>query len=339
MRLVISLSSCLVACAPDNELAEPGDCEVAGIDDTTSPSATPIALGPVASFDDLFFSHALDRVLAIPEHTGTLWLVDAETADVTMFAGLPSRIATGDATATHVYLGDRGNRRVVVLDAASGDIVQLVDLPANPDYVRITPAGDELWVTEPGKDGIEVLAIGQDGMLMASSSFIDVPGGPEGLTFDVSSDRAYVHRFSGPVVAIDVAGHEVVDTWDTGCESAHGFPQVDGERGLLFAGCSSEGGAAVLDATNGHALAGVEAGGDASILAYDASLGHLYLRGDPGGDLAMLAVCDSGGLAELTAVSLSQAGHGMTSDGRGNVWVADATTGGLLHVRDPYPAP
>jgi sugar lactone lactonase YvrE len=337
MRLVTPLASAvLLACAPDNELPGPGDCDV-DVADVAAPSAEAIALAAEpASFDDLWFSEALDRVLAIPQGTGTLYEIEPETATVVAIEGLPSGIASADATETRIYVADRGGRRVLVLAADSGDIVQIAELEGRPDYLRVAPMQDELWVTEPSADAIEVLAIGEGGEL-SPAGFVDVPGGPEGLAFDASGTWAYAERFAGPLVAIDVARREVVDTWTTGCAGAHGFPQADGERGLAFAGCSSAGGAAVVRTDDGRVVAGFEAGGGEAILAYDEALAHFYLRGDPDGELAILGVCASGELAELAVVEISQDGHGMTSDHHGNVWIADATTGGVLRVVDPYP--
>lgn len=333
-RFVVLLPSFLLcACQPGNDLPSAGKCDAARAQ-IVAPTPEPVALaGEAAPFDDLWFSVALDRVIAIPEGHGVVYLVDPATLAVTSFSGFGA-IATGDATATRLYLGDRGNDRVLVVDAASGSVLGQVELGANPDYVRLAPDGRELWVTQPGHDRIAVYELDDAGMA-GPASYIDIDGGPEGLTFAPSGARAYTQQFTGTLVVIDVATREVIDEWETGCAHAHGYPQIDEMRGLVISGCSSDGAAVVLDADEGQRKAGFSAGGDAAILAYNPTLEHFYLRGDPGGDLAILGLCDAGTLDELTRVDVADEGHGMVADPHGNVWVCDATHGGLLRVHDP----
>src|SRR6185503_6699353 len=125
----------------------------------------------------------------------------------------------------------------------------------------------------PGTDKLQIL----DAQTLAKIGSVEVSH-PEGLTFD-EEGRAYTNS-NGNAVVIDVASRSVVGSFDTGCGSSHGFPQADPDRGIVIGGCSSNGGAGVIE--NGELVSGVEAGGSAAILAYDATLHHLYLRGDPG---------------------------------------------------------
>lgn len=335
-RTLLASLAVSAGCAPTNDLPAAGDCSLptAAID---PPVAEPIPLtGASASFDDLWFSAALDRVIAVPQGSGSVYLVDPASAEVHELAELPSGCASADATASHVFVADRGGRRILAVDPQSADIVAIAELASRPDYVRLAPGGTELWVTEPGDDRIEIVAIA-DGPTLTSAGFVAVAGGPEGIAF--AGARAFAHRFDGPLVAIDVATREVIDTWDTGCAAAHGIPQVDETRGLVFAGCASAGGAAVLDLDDGEPLAGFEAGGGEAILAVAPALGRFYLRGDPDGELAILGVCESGELTQLARVDIAPRGHGMVADTHGNVWICDAPGGGLQRVRDPYGAP
>jgi hypothetical protein len=74
----------------------------------------------------------------------------------------------------------------------------------------------------------------------------------------------------------------------------------------------------------------------AAVLAYDGARHHLYVRGVAGTTLAMLAVCPDGGLEVMAEIPISEQGHASTTDGRGQVWLADATTGRLVRIRDPF---
>jgi len=155
--------------------------------------------------------------------------------------------------------------------------------------------------------------------------------------FDLKRGRAYTQG-GGGIVAIDVVKREVLALWPAGCSSSHGIPVVDEERGFVFAGCSSTGGGVVLDANDGHRIAGYETGGGSALMGYSASLGHFYLRGDPGEPVAILGVCANGQMTPLATAMASDHGHGVTADDRGHIWVCDGTTGGLIRFTDPFPA-
>src|SRR5262249_46002487 len=125
-------------------------------------------------------------------------------------------------------------------DPAQQKVVASTSVASNPDYVRYVSTTAEAWVTEPSSGRIEVFSIPSTGTpAPAHAAFIDVSGGPEGLTIDDARQRAYVHLFGGEVAAIDLNARAVVATWPTGCSSSHGIPALDDDAGLLFAGCSS----------------------------------------------------------------------------------------------------
>ena len=318
----------LVACG--NDLPSAGECPTPT--STGEPVVTPVALvGQGAFFDDLHYSPALGKVLAAPEGVGRMFVVDPETLDVTTI-GATGGTASVDANATTIFAADRGNNRIVAYDATTNEIVSTVDLDGNPDYLRVTPDGTEVWVTLPGKARIDVIAITGSPVALARVDSISIPGSPEGLTF--GEGRGYTQT-GGRAIAIDIAQRLVVGEHDTGCGRSHGFPQVDDTYGLVVAGCDASGGAAIVSHT-GKKLTGFEAGGDAAVLAYDGARHHLYLRGDPGSNLMMLAVCPEGGMSLMAEVPISEQGHASTVDELGNVWVADATSGGLLRISDPF---
>jgi streptogramin lyase len=307
-----------------------------GPTNTTPPVAEPVALaGEAASFDDILYSAELGQVIAIPQGRGVLHLVDPDSLAVTSFAGFPTGIASADASNGRIFVLDRSGEQVLVVDPADGTTVGVFALSAHPDYVRVSPATAEVWVTEPGSQRIEVLTV--EGDVLAHAADIATEGGPEGVAFDVGRRRAYIQRSGGAIAAIDVDARMVVDTWPSGCGSSHGIPVVDEARGLVFAGCSSGGGGAMLDSDDGTLLASHEAGGGAALLAYAPALGHFYLRGDPGSGVAMLAVCGGSELALLGTAMTTDHGHGMVADDRGNLWVCDADNGGILRLRDPWP--
>jgi hypothetical protein len=319
---ILILASC-------SSLPPPGSCEVATTGNEVV-DVVPVALaaGP-ATFDDLRFSPQLGKVVAAPEGTGQLFIIDPDTLEV-LIADVPRGSGSADANATTVFVADRDGSQIVAIDAVGLTQVAAGPILGSPDYVRVAPTTGEVWVVIPGRSRLEIL----DPRSLAPIGSVIVSDLPEGLTFD-DSGRAYVNTL-GTIVAIDVARRVVVGEWDRGCAVSHGFPQVDETYGLAIGGCFSNGGVGVVT-MDGDLRAGFEAGGGEAVLAYDHSRHHLYLRGDPGSTLDILATCSNGQLGLLASVPVPNSGHVSSSDDRGHVWVADATTGGVLLVTDPFP--
>jgi DNA-binding beta-propeller fold protein YncE len=323
MTLILLLTQFVVACS--NDLPPTGNCLVSS--DGKKASVTPVALGTVARFDDLQFAPALRRVIAVALGRGHMYLVNPDTSEVQDLV-VGGSVASADASVTRIYAVDRASARIVVFDPVTGLELQSQYISGRPDYIRVSPTSNEVWITAPGRDSILI----HDATTLALVDEIAVAS-PEGLTFD-SAGRAYTQH-GGDVIALDVATHSVAGVWNAGCAGSHGFPQSDVGFGLVFAGCDRSGGTSVLR-NNGELVSGYEAGGDEAALAFSNQLHHLYVRGDPGDTLAILAVCSGGALGVLDQVPISGQGHVSAADDRGHVWVADATTGGLLRIDDPF---
>jgi DNA-binding beta-propeller fold protein YncE len=320
------LLAVIAACG--NHLPPPGMCDVATNGETAT--VTPVVLGGIrASYDDLRYSPELKKVVAAPTGTGQIYLIDPDSLAVQMVPA-PRGVYSADASAATVYAADRGSDQIVAIDIASATTVAAQPMPGTPDYVRFSPMTNEVWVSLPGTNQLEIL----DATSLAAIGSITVPAPPEGLTLD--GQRAYTNA-NGRVLAIDVARRIVIAEWEDGCGFSHGFPQVDDLYGLAFGGCFSNGGVGVVT-MQGKLRAGFEAGGGEAIVAYDPLRHHLYVRGDPGDTLDILATCSTGDLGVLAKVSIPPQGHGASADDLGHVWVADATTGGVLRITDPFAA-
>lgn len=316
----------VVVASCGNNLPPPGTCDVATNGDTVT--VMPVALGRPGAYDDLRYSPELKKVVAAPGGTGQVFLIDPDSMAVQMVPA-PGGVYSADASTSTVYAADRGGNAIHAIDIASATTVAVQPMPGSPDYVRFSPTTKEVWVSLPGTNRLEIL----DAASLAPIGSMTLPGPPEGLTFD--GDRAYTHA-SGRVLAIDVARRLITGEWDTGCGFSHGFPQVDNQYSLAFGGCFSNGGVGVVS-MQGKLRAGFEAGGGEAILAYDPVRHHLYLRGDPGETLDILATCRTGELGVLAKVTIPKYGHGASADDRGHVWVADAATGGVVRITDPFP--
>jgi DNA-binding beta-propeller fold protein YncE len=317
----------LAACG--NKLPPPGTCAAASTGQTADVALVALPDGP-ASFDDLRYSPEAKKIVVAPPGTGRIWLIDPDSMALQSVSA-PLDTYSADASGSTVYAADRANDRIVAIDIASGATVASGSLPGPPDYVRFSPSTSEVWVSLPATNRLEIL----DSSSLAAIGSVTLPAPPEGLTFDGARAYSLADRH---VIAIDAVRRLIVGQWDTGCGYSHGFPQVDDQYHLAFGGCFSSGGVGVVT-MQGELRAGFEVGGGEAIVAYDPGRHHLYLRGDGAGTLAILAVCSDGQLAVLAKVAISSDGHGASADDRGHVWVADATTGSVFRITDPFPGP
>ena len=298
---------------------------------------------PGIGFDDLQLSATLG-VLVPAGRSGNLDLVDPSTRAVTTIGGFseePIHFAGHDQGATAVaegagllFVTDRTTGKLHAVDPTTRQIVASVSLATSPDYVRYVPQTNELWVTEPDAEQIEVFAL--DGARPTHAAVIQALGGPESMVIDRTRDRAYTHLWGGGTLAIDVRSRAIVAQWSNGCSGSRGIA-LDEARGLVFAGCS-EGRGTVADATNGGALVGsldVPARG-IDVIDYSPSLGHLYLPGQVDGTMAIAAVSSTGALSLLGSVATVGGAHCVVADAFGNAYVCDPDNGELLVIPDTF---
>jgi DNA-binding beta-propeller fold protein YncE len=324
---VRSALALVVAAGCGNSLLPPGKCPVSTSGETVAVDLVALPGGGPADFDDMRYSPELGKVVAAPHGTGYISLIDPDTLALQNLTAPPG-VESADASATTVYAADRANDRIVAIDIASGARVTAGSVPGTPDYVRFSPMTNEVWVSVPASSRIEIY----DASTLVAIGSVTLPAPPEGLTF--ASGFAYTNA-NGRVTAVDPVRRLVSGEWETGCGYSHGFPQVDDAYQLAFGGCYANGGVGVVSIHGGE-RAGFEAGGGEAIVAYEPSRHHLYVRGDGAPTLDLLAVCEDGQLGVLSSVQVSNEGHGASADDRGHVWVADATTGGVFRVTDPF---
>ncbi len=316
----------------------------------------PIEAAPLAlpdgdrgiGFDDLLFSPALGKVLVPAGRSGRLDLIDPKTLSVDSIAGFTTGRSFGgghdegttsaDAGGGLLFASDRSRKLIAIVDPAKKEIVGSAKLGGGPDYVRwVEPLG-EVWVTEPGRKGIEYfkLEAGAKPKLVASG-FIPIAGGPESLVVDASRGRAYTHTWASATVAIDLKAHKEVARWPNDCKGSRGIA-LDAPKGWLFVGCD-EGKAVALDITrDGRRLGEATSGKGVDIIAYSPRLSHLYLPGGDSATMAIIAVTPTGELKVLATVPTANDAHCVAADDSGHAYVCDPSKGRLLVVTDPFPA-
>lgn len=330
MRLCCFLPFAVAACG--NNLPPSGECMAPAGGGT--PTVESVALTGDVYFDDLDYSAALGQVVAAPEGANAVYLIEPTTMAVTTLP-VSGDVASADAAADLVFAAERPFT-IHILDPVTGE-VGTGTAAGGIDYVRVSPDGNQVWLSEPGAGRLEVMTIVRESPpRLESLATIATPGAPEGLHFDSTGAHAYTQS-GGRVIEIDTANRTVSGNWDDGCDGSHGFPMADPARDLAIGGCRSGGGGAVIDRATGELVSGFEAGGGAAILAYSEALAHFYLRGDGNPSLSILGLCRDGTIAELAKVTIPMSGHGAAADQDGHVWVADPLRGGVVRVTDPFP--
>jgi DNA-binding beta-propeller fold protein YncE len=311
---------------------------------------TPLSLpggGGGIGLDDLNFSPKLNRVLVPSGRTGLLNLVDTKTRAIESISGFSSEPSAGghgggttsaDFGRGFVFASDRTLKAVDIVDTAIKRILGSTKLEAGPDYVRWVEPNSEVWVTEPGRKGIEYFKFtnGASPALMHGGA-IDVADGPEALAIDATRGRAYTLTRHDTAIAIDLKTHTEVARWPNGCAASRGLA-LDEARGLLFVGCE-EGRVATLDVAHaGKVVAAIETGGKGvDIIAYSPSLSHLYVPGGESATMAILGVGVDGGLKVLGTVPTAPSSHCVTADDLGNAYVCAPKSGQLLVFADTFP--
>lgn len=295
-------------------------------------------------FDDLRYAPALGPVLVPAGRTGALVLIDASTRGATPIAGFSAKtefsgghddgVTSADEGHGWIFATDRTSGLLAIVDPRSRKVVSRVKLGGPPDYVRFVPTTGELWVTEPGKETIEIFRLSAASPPVAAhEAFLSVPGGPESLVVDGKHGRAYTHLWKGKTVAIDVKARAITATWENGCTGSRGIA-LDAAGRFLFAGCA-EGKAAVLDTGSGKTVSILAAGDGVDIIDYDATLSHLYVPGGKSATLAVLGVSREGTLS-LLGTQPTAAGAHCVAAVNGSVFVCDPKKGRLLIFRDGY---
>jgi YVTN family beta-propeller protein len=272
-------------------------------------------------------------------------LIDPDTLGVTSIDGFSATSSYSgghddgptsvDEGAGKLYVTDRTSGKLLAIDPSARSITSSVPLGARPDYLRFVAATNELWVTEPGAQQLEIFKIGADG-IPVHDALIALSNGPESLVIDNQRGRAYTHRWQKTTVAIDVTTRTIVGEWANACASSRGIA-LDETHGWLFSGCS-EGTAAVLDiAGDGRIVSTIERGSGFDVIGYSPNLGHLYLAGSSCSCLIVLSVGAGGSLSFSSRSEAPSSTHCAAADDVGHAWVCDPDGGQLFRVDDTSP--
>jgi hypothetical protein len=294
-------------------------------------------------FDDLGFAPTLHKVMVPGGNTGKLALIDPDSQKMEIIGGFSERagysgghgegITSADACRNLIYVTDRSARLLDIVDPEGKKIIASTRLAFGPDYVRCVSETNEVWVTEPAAERIEIFSLPYNGTrALTHSGFIPVQGGPESLV--IGHGRAFTHLWRSTTLAVDLRNRKVVGRWPNGCKGSRGIA-LDEKRGFLFAGCD-EGKVNVLDVKSGKIVGQASAGAGVEGIAYNQKLAHIYLPGATSGTIAVVSVSSSGAPTVLSTADTVAGAHCVTADDRDQVYVCDPAHGKILVFRDTF---
>jgi hypothetical protein len=301
--------------------------------------------GQGIGFDDLGFAPTLGKVMVPGGSTGKLALIDPDSQKIEIIGEFTERggysgghgegITSSDDGHGLVYVTDRSSRLLDIVDPNTEKLIARARLASGPDYVRFVSETNEVWVTEPGAQRIEIFSLTDNGTPTAThNGFIPIPGGPKSLV--IGRGHAFTHLWRGTTLAVDLKTRTIISRWPNGCRGSRGIG-LDEKRGFLFAGCN-EGKMSVLDVKAGKILGHASAGAGVDIIAYNQKLAHVYLPGADSGTIAIVGISARGAATVLkTAVTMDGA-HCVTADDREQVYVCDPMHGQILIFKDTLPA-
>jgi YVTN family beta-propeller protein len=178
-----------------------------------------------------------------------------------------------------IYASATGSNELAVIDDSTLQITARVPAGEYPDGIAYAAGVKKLFVSD--KTGKTVTVI--DAATNKPLSTIKM-GGPVGNSqYDPTSGRIYstVHKLN-EIVEIDPEQEKITARHPlTDCRDPHGL-LIDPANRLAFAACEANAKLVVFDLAAGKQIAAFPVGSDPDVLAFDASLGRLYIACESG---------------------------------------------------------
>lgn len=295
-------------------------------------------------FDDIGYATPLNRIMIPAGDTGNLVMIDPVTNTLTVIPGVATalvyakqrREGTSSAVYAEGYLfaSDHDPSEVVVINPRSGRIVGRTKLESGPDYVCYVARTHEIWVTEPGKQQIQVFKSSVDSKpMLTPETTIHIAGGPESLEIDNRRNRAYSNLWKGKTVEIELSTHKVLAVWPNTCKGSHGIA-IDEAGDHVFVACGEGKVVTLAPDDQGKVLTSIPAGAGIDIISYSPFMQHLYVPGALAGTLTIFGVAPSGILTSLAVYKTAERAHCVTDDNDGHVFVCDPRAGTIIKIDD-----
>ena len=320
------------------------------------PISLPGATGAVA-LDYFAYDPATGKLWVPASNTGSVDVIDEKTDAVSQVSGFktgeierrgrkitvgPTAASIGDGV---VYIGDRGDATLCVIDAktlARGGCVQLVSSSADgkitPDGVVYVAATRELWITTRPISAGDAAAAKSLQIFDASDpshlkwkTKIPLDGLAEGYAVDNGRGLFYTNvEDTGATVAIDVRTHKVVAKWNVGSADLGGLG-LDTARRFLFVACGDH--VLSVDAAhNGKVIDSLPTGAGLDNIDYSLDRKILYAAAGQAATLTIAEVGDDGKF-HLKATVPTVKGARCVVAGKGETaYVIDPAEGRILKL-------
>src|SRR5881394_401809 len=319
----------------------------------------PGANGPVA-LDYFAYDRATGRVWVPASNTGSVDVIDQKTDAVSQIPGFPTgeierrgrKITVGPTAASIgdgvVYIGDRGNGTLCVVDAktlALGKCVPVsVDRTVTPDGVVYVAATREVWVTLRVKAGdnapaksLEVFDA-SDPHHLKQKTGIPLESLAEGYAVDNQRGLFYTNiEDTGATVAIDVRTHNIVAKWNVGGNELQGLA-LDSVRRFLFVACGDH--VVSVDAAhNGKVIDTLPTGAGLDNIDYSPDAKILYAAASLAATLIIAEVGDDGKFHLKATVPTVKGARGVVAGKGETAYLIDPVEGRILKLTHKSDSP
>ena len=320
------------------------------------PISLPGATGAVA-LDYFAYDPATGKLWVPASNTGSVDVIDEKTDAVSQVSGFktgeierrgrkitvgPTAASIGDGV---VYIGDRGDATLCVIDAktlARGECVPLAssstDGKITPDGVVYVAATRELWITTRPISAGDAAAAKSLQIFDASDpshlkwkTKIPLDGLAEGYAVDNGRGFFYTNvEDTGATVAIDVRTHKVVAKWNVGSADLGGLG-LDTARRFLFVACGDH--VVSVDAAHdGKVIDSLPTGAGLDNIDYSLDRKILYAAAGQAATLTIAEVGDDGKF-HLKATVPTVKGARCVVAGKGETaYVIDPAEGRILKL-------
>jgi DNA-binding beta-propeller fold protein YncE len=237
--------------------------------------------GPANRFDYQSVDPSLGRIYMNHMNAGRTIVFDADSGRVvTEIADVPRATGVWAVPAHHqVYISAAGAGEVAIVDDRTLKITSRVGGIRFPDGIAYAPEADKVFVSDE-RGGTDVVIDAKSG---AKRSTIELGGEAGNTHYDSVSHCIIVAvQTKNEMVAIDPGTEHVVQRYPlAGSSHPHGFT-IDEPARLLF--MTSEGNATlqVIDLRTMKVLAQHKVGDTPDVLAWDPTLGRLYVAAEGG---------------------------------------------------------
>lgn len=316
----------------------------------------PNANGLVA-LDYFAYDPEHERVWVPASNLGVVAVIDAKTDRITTVSGFhtgeveirgkkrvlgPMSVSIGNGV---VYVGNRGDSTVCVIDAAKLTIVGCsavgdprAGLSSAPDAVVYVPTTRELWVTTgapplgiPAADKSLLILDASDPKHLKQKTRLALGASAEGYVVDAKRGLFYTSlEEKGETVAIDARRKQIVARWRSGCDEPHGVA-LDSVRRFLLVACADR--VIALDAGhNGKVLASIATGDGLDNIDYSASQRTVLAAASVVGTLTIARVDDRGHLTAVATIPTVKGARSVIAGNGPTAYLIDPVGGTILKV-------